>query len=49
MEDYFAWVSWAQKIVSFRLEEGFEAIRFASHEEWLAFVVDKIRYGFRIQ
>lgn len=49
MEDYLAWINWAQKIVSFRLEEGFETIRFVSHEERLAFVVDKIKYGFRIQ
>ena len=46
---YPIWINHVDKIVSFKSEEGFEQLHFSSHEEKLAFAIDKCSSGYRIQ
>mgnify|MGYP000021393646 FL=1 len=47
--DYPIWIDHTDKIVSFKSAEGFEQLHFSSHEEKLAFAIDKCSSGYRIQ
>lgn len=47
--DYFAWIDRCRRIVSFRFAEGFERMRFDTHEEMFSFVISMTNSGFRIQ
>ena len=46
---YPIWINHVDKIVSFKSEEGFEQLHFSSHEEKLAFAIDKCSSDYRIQ
>lgn len=46
---YPIWINHVDKIVSFKSEDGFEQLYFSSHEEKLAFAIDKCSSGYRIQ
>lgn len=44
-----AWIDWANAVVSFQKAAGFEEMRFPTHNEMFAFVIEKSASGFRIQ
>lgn len=46
---YPIWIDRTEKIVSFKSAEGFEQLNFSSHEEKLAFAIEKCSSGYRIQ
>lgn len=46
---HLAWVSEAQKIISFQKTAGFEEVSFPSQEEKFLFVVRLCETGYRIQ
>ena len=46
---FFIWVDWESKVISFSPENGFEELRFPSHEEKFKFVIDRGNEGFGIQ
>ena len=46
---YPIWINHTDKIVSFQDAERFEIMYFSSHEEKLAFAIDKCSSGYRIQ
>lgn len=46
---HFAWIDRKRRIVSFRYAEGFEEMRFATHEEMFSYVIGKTDLGFRLQ
>lgn len=43
------WINWADHIVSFHAEDGYERIEFSSSEEKMEYVFHKSANGFRIQ
>ena len=43
------WVNWTRRIISFTAAEGFEEIRFQTHEEKFRFAIQKGNEGFAIQ
>lgn len=43
------WVDWDRRIISFRSADGFEELRYPTHEEMFAFAIDKGSSGYRIQ
>lgn len=43
------WIDWANHIVSFHEENGFERLEFSSKEEKMAYAFQKSFNGFRIQ
>lgn len=43
------WVNWETRVISFSDENGFEEIKFQTHEEKIKFAVDHINEGFGIQ
>ena len=43
------WINWTEHIVSFHLEDGFEAVEFPDHDAMLEYVFQKTSNGFRIQ
>lgn len=43
------WINWANHIVSFHEEAGFERLEFSTYEEKMDYVFGKTSNGFRIQ
>ena len=43
------WVDWETKVISFSEENGFEELRFQTHEEKMKFAIDRGDEGFGIQ
>ena len=43
------WIDWNQRVVSFEKEEGFEELRYSSHEEMFRFAIERGNEGFGIQ
>ena len=43
------WVDWKNHWISFSKENGFEELRFQSHEEKMQFALEKGNEGFGIQ
>ena len=43
------WVDWETKVISFSKENGFEELRFPTHEDKLKFAIEKGNEGFGIQ
>ena len=43
------WVDWEKRVISFSEENGFEVLRFPSHEEKFKFAIDRGNEGFGIQ
>lgn len=43
------WVNWENRVISFQKADGFEELRYVSHEEMLRFAVAKGFEGFGIQ
>ena len=43
------WVDWKNKVISFSKENGFEELRFSTHEEKFKFAIDRGNEGFGIQ
>ena len=43
------WIDWDQRVVSFEKEEGFEELRYSSHEEMIRFAIQRGNEGFGIQ
>ena len=46
---YLLWVDWSRRIISFHEAEGFQRLAYDTHEEMLAFAVEKGYAGFAIQ
>lgn len=46
---YPIWIDHTNKIVSFKIAEGFEQLHFSSREDKLAFAIKKCSSGYRIQ
>lgn len=46
---YSIWVNWKQRIVSFQKAEGFEELRYPTHEDMFQFAIAKGFDGFGIQ
>ena len=46
---FCAWIDRENRVVSFQAAEGFEEMRFSSHEEMFAFMIEKSTSGYRIQ
>ena len=43
------WVNWEKRVISFTEEDGFEKLRFPTHEEKFKFAVERGNEGFGIQ
>ena len=43
------WVDWETKVISFSKENGFEELRFLTHEEKFKFAIELGNKGFGIQ
>ena len=43
------WVNWESKVISFSKENGFEELRFLTHEDKFKFAIEKGNEGFEIQ
>ncbi len=43
------WINWAERILSFHAEEGYERLEFSSKREKMDYVFEKSANGFRIQ
>ena len=43
------WVDWENRVISFSEENGFEELRFPTHEEKFKFAIDRGNEGFGIQ
>ena len=43
------WVDWETKVISFSKENGFEELRFLTHEEKFKFAIELGNEGFGIQ
>ena len=46
---YPIWINHTDRILSFKSAEGFEQLHFSSHEERLAYAIEKCSSGYRIQ
>lgn len=46
---YSLWVNWEIRVISFSPDEGFEELRFQTHEEKFRFAIERGNEGFRIQ
>lgn len=44
-----AWIDRERRVISFLKAEGFAELRFPTHDEMFAFVIEKSKSGFRIQ
>jgi len=42
------WVDWGSRVISFSEEDGFEELRFPTHDEKLKFAVERGNEGFQI-
>lgn len=47
--DFILWVNWQARVISFGQVQGFEQLRFHSHQEKLRFAMERSDEGFRIQ
>ena len=43
------WINWTTKVVSFHRVEGFEPMAFPNRNSMMAYVIQKVSSGFRIQ
>ncbi len=43
------WMNWDSRVISFSPDDGFEELRFQTHEEKLRFAIDRGNEGFGIQ
>ena len=43
------WVDWETKVISFSEENGFEELKFQTHDEKFKFAIEKGNEGFGIQ
>lgn len=43
------WVNWERRVISFIEENGFEELRFPTHEDKFQFAIEKGNEGFGIQ
>lgn len=43
------WINWADQIISFHAEVGYQQLEFSSKEEKMEYVFEKTSQGFRIQ
>ena len=43
------WVDWENRVISFSEENGFDELRFPSHEEKFKFAIERGNEGFGIQ
>ena len=43
------WVNWERRVISFSEENGFEELRFPTHEEKFQFAIERGNEGFGIQ
>ena len=43
------WVDWENRVISFSKENGFEELRFPTHEEKFKFAIERGNEGFGIQ
>ena len=46
---FFIWVDWKNRVISFSKENGFEELRFQTHEEKMLFAWEKGNEGFGLQ
>lgn len=46
---HWIWIHWADRIVSFHPEDGYERLEFPSGRELMDYVFEKTSNGFRIQ
>lgn len=46
---YPIWVDWEKRVISFRKAEGFLKLEYPTHDEMLAFAIEKGAAGFAIQ
>ena len=46
---FSVWVDWENRVISFSEENGFEELRFSTHEEKFKFAMDRGNEGFGIQ
>ena len=43
------WVNWEKRVISFTEENGFEELRFPTHEDKFMFAIERGNEGFGIQ
>ena len=48
-EMYSIWVNWEKRIISFEKVEGFQELRYKTHDEMFRFAIDRGNEGFGIQ
>ena len=48
-EMFSIWVDWGSCVISFSEEDGFEELRFPTHEDRLKFAMKRVKEGFGIQ
>ena len=49
MKVFCLWIDWIRKVVSFEKAEGFEELRYATHDEMIRFAIERGNEGFGIQ
>ena len=49
MKVFCLWVDWNRRVVSFEKVEGFEELRYATHDEMFQFAIERGNEGFGIQ
>ena len=49
MNVFCLWVDWSRRVVSFEKAEGFEELRYETHDEMFRFAIEKGNEGFGIQ
>ena len=47
--EFFVWIDWLNKVISFREVNGYEKKRFQTHDAMLNYVIERSSAGFRIQ
>lgn len=47
--DCAIWINWETRVVSFRKTEGFQELRYPTHEDMLRFAIERGFEGFGIQ
>lgn len=47
--EFFVWIDWLNKVISFREVHGYKKKRFQTHDAMLNYVIERSSAGFRIQ
>ena len=49
MRQWFVWVDWNRRIISFHEVAGFDRLEYPTHDEMFHFVIEKGNEGYGIQ